>query len=161
MLLLTQLFLICALAYLAYVDLRIFRLPDLITIPLLFMGITFNYLSNLAFATPIAAIAGACLGYFFLWGLNFLYRLRKKQNGIGMGDAKLLAALGAWFGWMAIPQILFIASVCGLIGGAAWLTWNKQNHRQAFPFGPFLSIAGIIQLLCPQILQSLLQTSLI
>lgn len=154
---LIQVFLVCILAYLAYIDLKSFRLPDAITIPLLLSGLAFNSFTNLAFVKPIAAIGGALLGYFFLWTLNFLYRLIKKQNGIGMGDAKLLAALGAWFGWLAIPQILLIASVFGLIGGMVWLAWNRQSHHQPFPFGPFLAIAGIIQLLWPQILLLLLQ----
>jgi leader peptidase (prepilin peptidase)/N-methyltransferase len=72
-----------------------------------------------------------------------------------MGDAKLLAALGAWLGWGALPGILFLASVTGLIGGMAWLKLNKQSPGSAFPFGPFLVIAGIIELLWPQLLQNL------
>ena len=77
-----------------------------------------------------------------------------------MGDAKLLAALGAWFGWYTLPSILLVASVSGLIGGLVWLQWKKQNHRSAFPFGPFLAIAGIIELLWPQTLQTLLLSKL-
>lgn len=77
-----------------------------------------------------------------------------------MGDAKLLAALGAWLGWFALPEILLMASLTGLIGGFIWLQWNKQNHRSAFPFGPFLAIAGIIELLWPQTLQTLLLSHL-
>lgn len=76
-----------------------------------------------------------------------------------MGDAKLLAALGAWLGWVALPGILLIASILGLIGGLIWLQWNKQDHRAAFPFGPFLAFAGIIELLWPQLLQTLLLSS--
>ncbi len=77
-----------------------------------------------------------------------------------MGDAKLLAALGAWLGWQPLPSILLIASLAGLIGGVVWLAWNKQNHRTAFPFGPFLAIAGIIELLWPQTIQTLLLSKL-
>ena len=78
------------------------------------------------------------------------------QDGIGMGDAKLLAVLGAWLGWGALPSILFIASTSGIVGGLVWLRLNKQNHQGAFPFGPFLIFAGIIELLWPQLLQHLL-----
>jgi len=106
------------------------------------------------------SVIGAILGYASLWLLNTLYRLIKKQDGIGMGDAKLLAALGAWLGWFALPEILLMASLTGLIGGFIWLQWNKQNHRSAFPFGPFLAIAGIIELLWPQTLQTLLLSHL-
>ena len=148
--------LIAILVYLAYYDLRTFRLPDVITLPLILLGLLFNSLSNQRFISFQDAIIGAILGYSCLWLLNLLYRTVKKQDGVGMGDAKLLAALGAWLGWFALPSILLIASLTGLIGGIIWLQWNKQNHRSAFPFGPFLAIAGIIELFWPQTLQILL-----
>ncbi|MBU3581130.1 prepilin peptidase [Polynucleobacter sp. AP-Capit-er-40B-B4] len=155
-----QIFLILVLLYLAYFDLRTFRLPDIITLPLIFTGLLFNGLSNQGFASFQDSIIGATLGYTGLWLLNSLYRALKKQNGIGMGDAKLLAALGAWLGWQPLPGILLMASLTGLIGGVIWLFWNQQNHRAAFPFGPFLAIAGIIELLWPQTLQTLLLSKL-
>jgi len=152
--------LILALVYLAYIDLRTFRLPDAITLPLIFSGLLFNGLAMEGLISFQDSAIGAIFGYSSLWLLNILYRLTKKQDGIGMGDAKLLAALGAWLGWLALPGILLMASLAGLIGGFIWLQWNKQNHRSAFPFGPFLVIAGIIELLCPQILQTFLLTKL-
>ena len=153
--------LIAVLVYLAYYDLRTFRLPDVITLPLILLGLLFNSLSNQRFISFQDAIIGAILGYICLWLLNLLYRIVKKQDGVGMGDAKLLAALGAWLGWFALPSILLMASLSGLIGGIIWLQWNKQNHRSAFPFGPFLAIAGIIELLWPQTLQILLLSKLV
>jgi leader peptidase (prepilin peptidase)/N-methyltransferase len=150
---LIRLTLIFVLAYLAYIDLRTFRLPDLITLPLVFVGLCFNSFSNLQFVGSQESILGALLGYLLLWLLNRLYRFLKKQDGIGMGDAKLLAALGAWLGWSAIPGILLIASASGIIGGTLWLRLNKKNHGSPFPFGPFLIFAGIIELLWPQLLQ--------
>ena len=153
--------LILVLMYLAYIDLRTFRLPDVITFPLILSGLMFSGFSKLGFISFEDSVIGATVGYTSLWLLNLLYRLAKKQDGIGMGDAKLLAALGAWFGWYALPSILLIASLSGLIGGFIWLQWNKQNHRSAFPFGPFLAIAGIIELLWPQILQTYIQSALI
>ncbi len=155
-----QIFLILVLLYLAYFDLRTFRLPDIITLPLIFTGLLFNSFSNQGFASFQDSIIGATLGYTGLWLLNALYRALKKQNGIGMGDAKLLAALGGWLGWQPLPGILLTASLTGLIGGIIWLVWNKQNHRAAFPFGPFLAIAGIIELLWPQTIQTLLLSKL-
>lgn len=148
--------LILILLYLSYIDLRTFRLPDLITLPLIVAGIVFNYFSHSGFVDIANSVIGAFIGYGFLWLLNNLYRLFKDQNGIGMGDAKLLAALGAWLGWTALPGILLIASITGVIGGMAYLQWQKQSSRQAFPFGPFLAFAGIIELLWPQIIPSLL-----
>ncbi|MBU3641214.1 A24 family peptidase [Polynucleobacter sp. Fuers-14] len=157
----TRICLMAILVYLAYYDLRTFRLPDVITLPLILLGLLFNSLSNQRFISFQDAIIGAILGYSCLWLLNLLYRTVKKQDGIGMGDAKLLAALGAWLGWFALPSILLMASLTGLIGGIIWLQWNKQSHRSAFPFGPFLAIAGIIELLWPQTLQTLLLSKLV
>lgn len=153
---LVQTALIASLIYLAYVDLRSFRLPDLITLPLIASGIGFNYFSELRFTTPQSALLGACLGYSFLWVVNFAYRHIKHRDGIGMGDAKLLAGLGAWLGLASLPSILLIASISGLIGGVIWLKLNSKDPKQTFPFGPFLAIAGIIALLWPQLLFSIL-----
>jgi leader peptidase (prepilin peptidase)/N-methyltransferase len=88
--------------------------------------------------------------------MNRVYRHIRQQDGIGMGDAKLLAGLGAWLGWHALPGILLTASAFGIIGGMLWLRLNKQKHGSPFPFGPFLIFAGIIELLWPQLLQHLL-----
>jgi leader peptidase (prepilin peptidase)/N-methyltransferase len=153
---LIRLLLIIVLAYLAYVDLRTFRLPDLITLPLILIGLCFNGFSNLPFVSPQESVLGALLGYLFLWLMNRVYRYIRRQDGIGMGDAKLLAGLGAWLGWHALPGILLIASAFGIIGGMLWLRLHKQNHGSPFPFGPFLIFAGIIELLWPQLLQHLL-----
>lgn len=146
--------LILILVYLAYIDLRTFRLPNVITFPMIAFGLMFNYFPNWGFTNFSNALIGAIIGYIFLWILNFLYRLAKKQNGIGMGDAKLFSALGAWLGASALPEILLLASIGGLLGGVIWLRFQKQSIYSAFPFGPFLAFAGIIELLWPQILQT-------
>ncbi len=153
--------LIVALLYLAYIDWRTFRLPNVITLPLLVLGVAFNWASDLCFTSPISALIGVVLGYGSIWAFNTGYRLLRKHNGIGMGDAKLLAALGAWLGWSALPSILLIASVIGLVGGVAWLQWRGHRLQQAFPFGPFLVIAGIIELLWPQIIPTWILPNLI
>ena len=153
--------LILALIYLAYIDWRTLRLPNAITFPLIVFGITFNWVSDLRLTALSSALLGALLGYVSLWALNAGYRLLQNRNGIGMGDAKLLAALGAWLGWGALPSILLIASVTGLLGGIIWLKLRKHHLREAFPFGPFLAIAGIIELLWPQLIQTLILPNLI
>ena len=149
-------FLILALIYLAYIDWRTFQLPNAITLPLILSGLLFNGLSGQGLVSLQDSAIGLLLGYTSIWLINSLYRLMKKHDGMGMGDAKLLAALGAWLGWLALPSILLMACLTGLIGGLIWLHWYAQNHRSAFPFGPFLSIAGIIELLWPQTLQTFL-----
>lgn len=153
---LLRVLLVLTLLYLAYVDLRTFRLPDVITIPMIASGLILNGLfgsTHSGFVHFQDAIAGAVIGFTSLWMLNLSYRAIKKQNGIGMGDAKLFSALGAWLGWSALPGILLIASIGGLLGGFIWLRYRKQCLGAAFPFGPFLAIAGIIEVLWPQILQ--------
>lgn len=156
-----QSILILALLYLAYVDWRSFRLPNAITLPLIFLGITINLVPDLRLVSASSAILGVALGYGSLWLLNAGYRLLKHRNGIGMGDAKLLAALGAWLGWGALPSILLIASIAGLLGGIAWLLWHRHRLHQAFPFGPFLAFAGIIELLWPQLIPTTILPRLI
>jgi len=157
---LIRILLILILAYLAYIDWRTFRLPNLITLPLVFTGLCLNSFRGMQFVSLQESIIGALVGYLLLWLLNRIYRYVKKQEGIGMGDAKLLAALGAWLGWTSLPGILLIASLTGIIGGIVWLRLNKQNHRAPFPFGPFLIFAGIIELLWPQLIQNLLLNNL-
>ena len=148
--------LILTLAYLAYVDLRTFRLPDLTTIPMLVAGLIFNLVSPSRLVNIQAAMFGALMGYVFFWALNHFYRQFKKRDGIGMGDAKLLAALGAWYGISSLPGLLLIATISALIGGVLWLRLKNQSLKAAFPFGPFLAIAGIIELLWPHLPQTLL-----
>lgn len=141
------------LVYLAYIDFRSFRLPDAITYRLIAGGLLFNLFTDMRFCSPTEAVLGAAFGFGFFWLLNEIYRRLKGHDGIGMGDAKLLSALGAWLGWQALPGIVLLASVTGLLGGLTWLYWKKQGRTQAFPFGPFLAFAGIIYLLWPQLLR--------
>lgn len=153
---------VIALISLAYIDFRSFQLPDVITIPLILLGLIINTtgaLSYASFTSPLSSLLGAITGYLLLWALDQAYFRIKKRNGIGLGDAKLLSALGAWLGIEAIPDILLIASISGLIGGALWLHYQKQTIQSAFPFGPFLAFAGIIELLWPLSLQTLILNS--
>ena len=153
--------LIITLVYLAYIDFRTFRLPDAITLPMIAIGILFNVVGmpDPGLVSPISSLLGAIAGFVLLWALDKMYYWTKKQHGIGLGDAKLLSALGAWLGLSAIPNILLIASITGVVGGVLWLHFQKQTIRSAFPFGPFLAFAGIIELLWPQLLQALILNS--
>ena len=152
---------IIALVYLAYIDFRSFQLPNAITLPMIAFGTLFNVVSMPypGLASPIGSLLGAIAGFALLWALDKMYYWTKKQHGIGLGDAKLLSALGAWLGLGAIPNILLIASISGVLGGVLWLRFQKQTLRSAFPFGPFLAFAGIIELLWPQLLQALILNS--
>jgi leader peptidase (prepilin peptidase)/N-methyltransferase len=153
--------LIITLVYLAYIDFRSFLLPNVITLPMIAIGILFNVVGmpDPGLASPLGSLLGAIAGFALLWALDKMYYWTKTQHGIGLGDAKLLSALGAWLGLSAIPNILLIASISGVLGGLLWLRLQKRSIRSAFPFGPFLAFAGIIELLWPQFLQALILSS--
>jgi prepilin signal peptidase PulO-like enzyme (type II secretory pathway) len=144
--------LIIVLLVLAWIDFKTFLLPDFLTIPLMCLGLISIGLGWLDWTSFTSSIFGALAGWGSLYLLNLLYQYFKGIDGIGMGDAKLLAALGAFLGWESLPYILLIASVTGLIGGAIWLKVHHQDNSHVFPFGPFIALGGIITVLW-QILQ--------
>ena len=132
---------------LSWIDFKTFILPDYLTYGLVAYGLIANIFLGLAWASTESSISGAVFGFVSLYVLNQLYLKIRGQHGIGMGDAKLLAGLGACLGIQSLPYILLIASVSGLIGGYAWLKLHHQDHSHAFPFGPFIAFGGIIVLL--------------
>jgi len=136
-----------ALLVLAWIDFKSFRLPDTLTIPLAAYGLIANIFLDLGWANISSALIGCVLGYSSLFLLNQIHLKLKKVHGIGMGDAKLLAALGALFGWENLPYILSVASISGLLGGYIWLKIHQQNTAQPFPFGPFIALGGLCVLI--------------
>ena len=127
-----------------FIDLETFLLPDRLTYSMLWLGL----LGSVAGYVPVRpedAILGACLGYTLPWSINQLYFLVRKHDGFGGGDFKLLAALGAWTGWIHIVPILCGASIIGLlvIGLASIVKREGLKLNQAFPFGPFLLLSGL------------------
>lgn len=136
--------LVWTLIALAYIDHDTQLLPDILTLPLLWAGL----LCNLGhwFATLPAAVIGAAAGYLSLWALYWVYWWLRRREGMGFGDFKLYAALGAWFGWTALLQILLLACLLAIvIAGSAWLI-GRLRSDQMFPFGAFLAAAGIATL---------------
>ena len=138
---------ISVLLVLSWIDFRTFLLPDYLTLPLIALGLIANYAGWIHWTTPSSALVGAAIGWGSIYTLNWVYRKLKGIDGIGMGDAKLLAGLGAFLGWDLLPYILIMASSTGLIGGYLWLKIHRQDHAQAFPFGPFIALGGIIMVL--------------
>ncbi len=136
-----------ALLILSWIDFKTFILPDYLTYGLIAYGLVANIFLGLTWASTESSILGAVFGFVSLYVLNQLYLKIRGQHGIGMGDAKLLAGLGACLGIQSLPYILLIASSSGLIGGYAWLKLHQQDHSHAFPFGPFIAFGGIIVLL--------------
>lgn len=119
-------------------------LPDRLTLPLLWAGLIFHVSHTLTSSSLADGVMGTVLGYLSLWLLACSYRAVRNQEGIGMGDAKLLAALGAWLGWQMLPLLLVMASGAGL----AWLCIARIAVRRdihtPFPFGPCLAAAGAL-----------------
>ncbi len=142
-----RIFLILILVYLAWVDWRTFLLPNRITYPLIILGLITNTLTPYAFCESYLAFLGAFVGYLILYLTNQIYLYFRKQDGLGMGDAKLLASLGAWLGLEPLAFILSIAALLGILGGMLWLCYKKLPNAHAFPFGPYLVIAGIMEIL--------------
>ena len=120
-------------------------LPDDITLPLLWAGLVFNLSVG---PVPLRdAVLGAAGGYLLLWSVYWLFRLATGKEGMGFGDFKLLAALGAWLGWQALPLIILLSSVVGAVLGIILITARGQSRHQPLPFGPYLAVAGWVTLL--------------
>ena len=129
-----------------FIDLDTMLLPDQLTLPLMWAGITLALFR----ISPIPlenAVIGAMAGYLCLWSVYWLFKLLTGKEGMGYGDFKLLAALGAWLGWQALPIIVLLSSLVGLIFGIIQLRLQKKGIDKQFPFGPYLAIAGWITLL--------------
>lgn len=128
----------CGLMPLTLIDARYMLLPDCLTQPLLWGGLIFNALT--ARLPLVDALSGAVAGYLTLWLLYWLFRLVTRREGLGYGDFKLLAALGAWLGWQALPPLLLGASLMAIL---LMLVTNRCRTQQAIPFGPALSTAAL------------------
>jgi leader peptidase (prepilin peptidase)/N-methyltransferase len=130
----------------AVIDLRTTLLPDDITLPLLWLGLLAS-VAGFGFATPVDAIIGAALGYGLLWGLYHAFRLLTGKEGMGYGDFKLLAALGAWTGWQGLPVTILLSSAVGAGIGIGLIALQGRDRAAPIPFGPFLAAGGWIALL--------------
>lgn len=129
-----------------FIDFDTMLLPDQLTLPLMWGGISAALLA----ISPLSltdAVIGAMAGYLCLWSIYWLFKLLTGKEGMGYGDFKLLAALGAWLGWQLLPLIVLLSSLVGLVFGLIQLRLQKQGINKAFPFGPYLAIAGWIAML--------------
>jgi leader peptidase (prepilin peptidase)/N-methyltransferase len=120
-------------------------LPDDITLPLLWAGLLYHLATG---ELPLAdAVLGATFGYLLLWSIYWLFRIVTGKEGMGYGDFKLLAALGAWMGWQSLPLIILLSAGAGAVIGIALIVLRGRDRAQPMPFGPYLAIAGWIALL--------------
>lgn len=125
------------------IDVRTTLLPDSLTLPLLWLGLLMSLGS--VFVSPTDAILGACVGYLSLWSVYWGFKLLTGKEGMGYGDFKLLAALGAWSGVSAILPIILLSSVVGALVGSLLLALQGRDRATPIPFGPYLAAAGWIQ----------------
>jgi leader peptidase (prepilin peptidase)/N-methyltransferase len=128
-----------------FVDADTQLLPDDLTLPLLWCGLLVNL--NGTFVPLKDAVIGAVVGYLSLWSIYWLFKLTTGKEGMGYGDFKLLAALGAWLGWIMLPIIILLSSLVGAVVGIALIVFAKHGRNNPIPFGPYLAAAGMITLL--------------
>ena len=133
-----------ALVTLTFIDFDTQLLPDDITLPLLWLGLLFNL--NSGFTDIKSAVIGAMAGYLALWSIYWLFKLIRGKEGMGYGDFKLLADIGAWFGWQMLPAVILLSSTLGAAIGIALIVLTKRSKEIPIPFGPFLAIGGIAAL---------------
>jgi leader peptidase (prepilin peptidase)/N-methyltransferase len=142
---------------LAFIDLDTFYLPDDITLPLVWAGLLAN-LGGL-FVDLQSAVIGAIAGYLALWIVFWGYKLATGKDGMGYGDFKLLAAIGAWLGWKMLPVVILLSSLVGAIVGISLIVFARHGRNVPIPFGPYLVLGGLIALFWgDQLLHYYLQT---
>ena len=133
---------------LALIDARLYVLPDLITLPLMWLGLLINTQEH--FAPVAAAVLGAIIGYLSLWTIYWLFKLLRNKEGMGYGDFKLSAAIGAWLGWQALPGVVLVAALTALSTATVLLLAGRLRIEQPMPFGPFLAFAGFLAMCLDQ-----------
>jgi leader peptidase (prepilin peptidase)/N-methyltransferase len=135
---------VAALIALTGIDFDTQLLPDDITLPLLWLGLALNAFG--VYTDLKSAVIGAMAGYLSLWGVYWAFKLATGKEGMGYGDFKLLAALGAWLGWQMLPLAILLSSFVGAVVGIALMIFARQGRNVPIPFGPYLAAAGIISL---------------
>ena len=138
-----------------FIDLKHFIIPDILNYGIIVLAIIKNFLPNLdlIFTQDIMlSLAGGIVGYLSIWLIIYLYKQIRKKEGMGLGDAKLMAGIGFLFGWQSIPLVLFVAAVLGLLLVMPSLVAKKKNLKSEIPFGPYIITAGLIYFLFGNIL---------
>ncbi len=139
-----------ALLALTFIDFDTQLLPDVITLPLLWLGLLFNLSGT--FASLPSAVIGAVAGYLALWIVFWLFKLATGKEGMGYGDFKLLAAIGAWLGWQMLPLVILLSSLVGAVTGVTLIVAARHGRNIPIPFGPYLAGGGLIALFWGQML---------
>jgi leader peptidase (prepilin peptidase)/N-methyltransferase len=135
---------------LTMIDADHYLLPDSITLPLMWLGIAANIAST--YTTLESSVIGAIAGYLSLWLVYWAFKLATGKEGMGYGDFKLLAALGAWMGWQYLPLIILLSSAVGAVLGISAILLMGRDKAKPLPFGPYLAVAGFIAFIWGEIL---------
>ena len=137
-----SLLLVWTLIALTVIDFDTQLLPDSMTLPLMWLGLILNYFGVLTEFS--SAFWGAVAGYLSLWSVYWLFKLVTGKEGMGHGDFKLLAALGAWLGWELLPAVILLSSLVGAVVGISLMVFRKHGREVPIPFGPYLAAAGLL-----------------
>lgn len=143
-----------AMIALTFIDFDTQLLPDDITLPLLWLGLILNTAGT--YTDLKSAVIGAVAGYLSLWSVYWGFKLVTGKEGMGYGDFKLLAAIGAWFGWQLLPMTILLSSIVGAIVGISLIVFARHGRSTPIPFGPYLATAGVIALFWGQPLSQLI-----
>ena len=135
---------VAAMVALTFIDFDSQLLPDGITLPLLWSGLMVNVFAT--YADLASAVLGAVAGYLTLWSVYWLFKLATGKEGMGYGDFKLLAAIGAWLGWQMLPLVILLSSLVGAVVGIGLIVLARHGRNVPIPFGPYLAAAGVVAL---------------
>ena len=144
----TILLMILSLSFLIifFIDLKHFIIPNVLTFPMMFVGFIKSFDPNLhsLFPNYLNSLIGGLLGYGIIWAIIYFYKQVRKKEGMGLGDAKLLAVVGFWFGWVSIPFVLFCSSILALLWVVPDLIKKSKKLTSQIPFGPYIILASIL-----------------
>lgn len=142
-----------------FIDLKHFIIPNTLTFPLMAIGFIKSFDPNLntsIFPNYLNSLLGGIIGYLIIWTIIYLYKKFRNIEGMGLGDAKLLSAIGFWFGWISIPFVIFLSSIIALLSVIPSLLKNSKSLSSQIPFGPYIIIGTLVYLFFENSFKSLL-----
>ncbi len=147
----TLLLLILSLNFLIifFIDFKHYIIPNVLTFSMMFLGFVKSFVPDLhpMFPNYLNSLIGGIFGYGIIWSIIFFYKQVRKKEGMGLGDAKLLSAIGFWFGWFSIPFVIFLSSIIALLSVAPSLINKSRKFSSQIPFGPYIIVATLIYLI--------------
>ena len=156
----TLLFIILGLYFVIifFIDLKHYIIPNVLTFSLMVIGFVKSFDPNLnpIFPNFINSLIGGIFGYLIIWSIIYFYKQIRKKEGMGLGDAKLLSAIGFWFGWISIPFVIFLSSIIALLNVMPSLLKNSKSMSSQIPFGPYIIIGTLVYLFFENSFKSLL-----